>query len=205
MGLMDSGGYDPIFEARPENLAVQAKFDASPAEASRAYGIRWVLVANADYYKKEWEYWWAVTKNNWCFDFSDSDWPAYREKFLPAAKLRVRREEVSLYELPDASPLAFDSGESASAAADRVSWLGAEVEVPGTGQRSVVVNIVVRPWLRAAMRTAAAGILGRRVGTHGGPRARRRNVTFRFSTICLGGGEFSPPWAWQRRRLPAWS
>ena len=27
---------------------------------------------------------------------------------------------------------------------------GAEVEVPGTGQRTVVVNIVVRPWLRAA-------------------------------------------------------
>ena len=103
-GAYGFGGYDPIIEARPETQAFQDKFAASPAEASRAYGIRWVLVANADYYEKEWEYWWAVRKSEWCFGFSDSGWPSYREKFLPAAELRFRREEVSLYELPDASP-----------------------------------------------------------------------------------------------------
>ena len=80
MGLTDSGGYDPIIEARPETRAFQDKFAASPAEACRAYGIRWVLVANADYYKKEWEYWWAVRKSNWCFGFSDSGWPSYQEE-----------------------------------------------------------------------------------------------------------------------------
>ena len=59
-GAYGFGGYDPIIEARPETQAFRNKFAASPAEASRAYGIRWVLVANADYYRKEWEYWRAV-------------------------------------------------------------------------------------------------------------------------------------------------
>ena len=76
--------------------------------------------------------------------------PAYREKFLPAAELRVRREEVSLYELPDASPLAFDRANPRAPLPIEFHGWGAEVEVPGTGQRTVVVNIVVRPWLRAA-------------------------------------------------------
>ena len=149
-GAYGFGGYDPIIEARPETRAFQEKFAASPAEACRAYGIRWVLVANADYYKKEWEYWWAVRKSDWCFGFSDSGWPTYREKFLPAAELRVRREEVSLYELPDASPLAFDRANPQAPLSIEFHGWGAEVEVPGTGQRTVVVNIVVRPWLRAA-------------------------------------------------------
>ena len=149
-GAYGLGGYDPIIEARPETQAFQDKLAASPAEASRAYGVRWVLVANADYYEKEWEYWWAVRKSKWCFGFSDSGWPSFQKKFLPTAELRVRREEVSLYELPDASPLAFDRASPRTPLPIDFHGWGAEVEVPGAGQRTVVVNIMVRPWLRAA-------------------------------------------------------
>src|SRR5208282_5632438 len=110
-GAYGSGGYDPIIQGRPEMKAVNEKFAASPVEASRAYGIRWVLVANADYYQQEREYWQGAMKSDWCFDFSNSSWPTYREKYLPTAELRFRCEEVILYELPHASPMAFDRAE----------------------------------------------------------------------------------------------
>ena len=89
-------------------------------------------------------------KRYWCFDFSDTDWPAFREKSLPVAKLLLRREEVSLYEIPDASPMAFARSNPRAPLEIEFHGWGAEVKVPGTGQRNVVVNIVVRPWLRAA-------------------------------------------------------
>ncbi|MGO9108224.1 MAG: hypothetical protein ACLP9L_03230 [Thermoguttaceae bacterium] len=149
-GAYGLGGYDPIIEDRPETRAYQDKFAASPMEASRAYAVRWILVANADYYKKEWEYWWAARKSTWCFGFSDSGWHDYREKFLPAAKLRAQREEVSLYEIPEASPMAFDRARPRAPLSIEFHGWGAEVEVPGSGQRTVVVNLVVRPWLKAA-------------------------------------------------------
>ena len=76
--------------------------------------------------------------------------PPIEEKSLPAAELRFRREEVSLYELPDASPMAFDRANPRTPLPIEFHGWGAEVEVPGKGQRTVVVNIVVRPWLRAA-------------------------------------------------------
>jgi hypothetical protein len=149
-GAYGFGGYDPVIEARPETRAIQDKFEAAPAAAGRAYGIRWVLVANPDYYKKEWEYWWAVRKSNWCFEFSDSGWSNFQEKFLPAAKLRFRCEEVSLYELPDASPMAFDRADPRLPLPIEFHGCGGDVQVPGAGQRTAVVNIAVRPWLRAA-------------------------------------------------------
>ncbi len=149
-GAYGFDGYDPVMEARPETQAFREKFEASPAEAARAYGIRWILVANAEHYQKEWEYWWAVLKSKWCFEFSDSAWPSYREKFFPAAELRVHREEVSLYELPQPSPLAFDRANPQTPLPIEFHGWGAEVEAPGKGPRTVVVNIVVRPRLRAA-------------------------------------------------------
>jgi hypothetical protein len=149
-GAYGFDGYDPIIENRPETQAMRAKFAASPAEASRAYGIRWLLTANADYYKQEWEYWWPLSKSNWCFGFSDSGGPATWDQSLPAAELRVRREEVNLYEVPDASPLAFDRANPQAPLPIEFHGWGAAVEVPGTGQRTVVVNLLVRPWLRAA-------------------------------------------------------
>jgi hypothetical protein len=149
-GAYGVDGYDPVIENRPETIAFRKRFIASPAEAGRAYGIRWGLVANADYYKAEREYWWAVSKSDWCFGFSDSAWPNLREKSFPAAELRFRNREVSLYEFPDASPLAFDRATPRAPLPIEFHGWGAEVQVPGRGQRTAVVNIAVRPWLRAA-------------------------------------------------------
>jgi hypothetical protein len=165
-GAYGFDGYDPMIEYRPETCAFQEKFAASPAEAGRAYGIRWVLVANPDHYAKEWEYWWAVNKTRWCIEslgswkssseesaYSESAWPDYQKRFLPAAKLCVHREEVSLYELPDPAPMAFDRASPQAPLGIEFHGWGAEVNVPGTGQRTVVVNIAERPWLRAASGT----------------------------------------------------
>ncbi len=149
-GAYGFNGYDPVSEARPETLAMQEKFAAAPMEASRAYGIRWVLAANAEYYKLEREYWRGATNSDWCFDFSDSSWPSYRQKNLPAAELRFQREEVSLYELPDASPMAFDRAEPRRPLSIDFHGWGAEVQAPGNGPRKIVVNLADRPWLRAA-------------------------------------------------------
>jgi hypothetical protein len=149
-GAYGFGGYDPVTEARPESRAIQDKFDASPGEAARAYGVRWVLVANADYYRQESPYWRSVRNCDWCYDFSDTAWPQYRQQFLPAAELCYECAEVSLYEIPDVSPLAYDRANPRSPLPMTFSGGGAEVQIPGSGQRTVVVNLATRPWLRAA-------------------------------------------------------
>ncbi len=149
-GAYGFGGYDPISELRPETEAFRRRFEISPAEAGRAYGIRWALVANADYFEQEWEYWWTLRKSKWGFGFSDPDWPEFQKKFLPAAQLRFRCQEVSLYELPDASPMAFEMANPQTPIPIEFHGWGAEVNVHGSGPRTVVVNIVDRPWLRAA-------------------------------------------------------
>ena len=154
-GAYGFGGYDPIVSGRPESLAIESKFDAAPAEACRAYGVRWVLVADAEHYKREADYWQGVSKCNWCFGFSDSSWPNYQEACLPTAQLRVQREEVSLYEISEASPLAFDRANPSTPLPIEFHGWGSAVQVPGNevsgnGPRTVVVNIAMRPWLRAA-------------------------------------------------------
>jgi hypothetical protein len=149
-GAYGFGGYNPVTEARPESLKIQERFAATPSEAAQAYGIRWVLAANAEYFKQESGYWRSVRDNDWCYEFSDTAWPQFRQQSLPAAELRFRNEEVSLYELPDASPLAFDRAHPRSPLPIRLSGSGAEVEAPGNGPRTVVVNLAMRPWLRAA-------------------------------------------------------
>jgi len=147
-GAYGFDGYDPIIAARPETRAILDRFVESPAAASRAYGIRWILAANSDYYLKEQGYWWAVRNSD--FSYADSGWPRRREDLLSAAKLRVWRDEVSLYELPDASPMAFDRANARAALPIEFHGWGAEVEAPGEGRRTIVVNIAERPWLRAA-------------------------------------------------------
>ena len=149
-GAYGFSGYDPIAQVQPETHACRKKFEAAPAEAARAYGIRWVLVGNAEYYQKDWEYWWDTMKSKWSPGFSDSTWPDFRAKSLPAAKLRFRREEVSLYELPDPCPLAFDRAAPQVPLPIEFHGWGAEVQTPGKGPRTVVVNLAARPWLRAA-------------------------------------------------------
>ena len=148
-GAYGLDGYDPVIEARPETQAFQGKCAASPEEARRAYGVRWMLVANADYYRQERGYWTGVNDSDWCYGFSDADWPRYQKQCLPAARLCVCCKEVSLYELPGASPLAFDRASPQAPLSIEFHGWGADVESPGQGPRSVVVNFVMRPWLRA--------------------------------------------------------
>ena len=141
-------GYDPIIEARPETLETLQRFRASPVAASRAYGIRWFLVSNPDYYGQERDFWWTYQKSYW--PFCDPAPPDYLRPLLRAAELRYRSPEVDLYELSDVSPMAFDRAAPQVPLAIGIHGWGGEVQTPGKGDRTVVVNIAMRPWLRAA-------------------------------------------------------
>ena len=117
-------------------------------------------------------------KKNWCFGFpEDSGWPGFSGTASLGAELRVRREEVSLYELPDASPIGLRSGPSAQAPLPIVFHKPA----PRWNRRCLacgtsVVNIALRPWLRAASGRQPLESIGRRVGADGGPCTRRRDA-----------------------------
>jgi hypothetical protein len=148
-GAMAFAGYDPIIERRPESLAIQERFDHDPVATARAYGVRWVLAANPDHYRPERDFWQAVRKKDWCFDFMDEGTPSAEERVMSTAELRVNREEVRLYELSDASPMAFDETKPGQPLPICFRGWGAEVESPGDGQRTVVVNMAMRPWVKA--------------------------------------------------------
>ena len=149
-GALAFGGYDPIIESRPETRAMQTRFDDSPVAAAKAYGVRWILTANPDHYRAERGFWQAVWKNDWCFEFMQKGPPCNEERVLSAAQLRVARDELSLYELPGASPLAFDRAKPDVSLPIRFRGWGAEVDAPRGGPHAVVVNMVMRPWVRAS-------------------------------------------------------
>ncbi len=141
-------GYDPITESRPETLEVLRKFRDSPVEASRAYGIRWFLISNPDYYDTEREFWLAIHGSYW--PICDPAVPDDLQPLLRTAKLCYHSAELDLYELPDVSPMAFDRAAPQRPLPIRFHGWGGEVQTPGKGVRTVVVNVAARPWLRAA-------------------------------------------------------
>ncbi len=143
-------GYDPIIAGRPETLSMQARLENEPLAAARAYGVRWILVANPEYYRPERDYWQAVRKNDWCFDYMDDGATSAVERLLPAARVRVQREEVCLYELPETSPMAFDRSEPGISLPVRFHGWGAAVDAPSGAKRTIIVNMAMRPWVRAA-------------------------------------------------------
>ena len=149
-GAMSFGGYDPIIENRPETQAVQARFDDDPVAAARAYGIRWILAGNPDHFWPERDFWQSVRKSDWCFDYRDDGTADGPERVVQAAQLRVQRDELRLYELSGVSHIAFDRSNPVVPLPIRFRGWGAEVESPGEGERTVVVNMAMRPWVRAA-------------------------------------------------------
>ncbi len=149
-GACAFGGYDPIIENRPETQKLQAHFDDAPIEAARAYGIRWILVANPDHYWPERNYWQSVRKCDWCFDYMDQDATGSLDRVVRASELRVQREELRLYELSGTSRMAFDRNKPSDPLPIRFRGWGAEVDCAGGGERSIVVNMAMRPWVQAA-------------------------------------------------------
>lgn len=149
-GAMSFAGYDPIIENRPETQAMQARFDDDPVAAARAYGIRWILAGNREHYWPERDFWQSVRKSDWCFDYGEDEVASSPKQLVQAARLRVQRDELRLYELSGASHLAFDRGNPSVSLPIRFRGWGAVVESPGAGERTVVVNVAMRPWVKAA-------------------------------------------------------
>ena len=149
-GALAFAGYDPIIERRPESLAIQARFDRDPITTARAFGVRWILAANPEHYRPERDFWQQVRKKDWCFDFMDEGPPSGEERVIAAAELCVDREDVRLYALNGASSLAFDKAKPDIPLPIRFRGWGAAVDSPGRGVRTIVVNVAMRPWVRAA-------------------------------------------------------
>ena len=149
-GAWAFAGYDPIIERRSESLAIQARFDHDPIATARAFGVRWVLAANPDHFWPERDFWQQVRKKDWCFDFMDEGPPSGEERVMSASKLIVQRDDARLYELGGASPMAFDTVKPDLSLPIHFHGWGAEVESPGGREKTVVVNVAMRPWVRAA-------------------------------------------------------
>ena len=123
-GALAIGGYDPIIAGRPETIAQQARIDADPLAAARAYGVRWILAANPEHYRPERDYWQAEWKNDWSVGFMDPNSPSNAEKLVPSAQLRADCDDVRLYELENACPMAFDREKPMGSVAHAVFRLG---------------------------------------------------------------------------------
>ena len=141
-------GYDPLCEMAAEFQDAQQRLQTTPVAACRAYGIRWLLIAKPDFYRRECGYWMKEIKRPWCIGL-DVPLPEEITSLCDAASPCVQREELTLYELANVSPMAFDKSRPSEALPIRFRGWGADVEVPGGGARSVVVNVLARPWLRA--------------------------------------------------------
>jgi len=150
------GGYDPIMERRPETVAAEERMKEQPIEACRAYAVRWIIVANAEHYRQEAPYWRSFLDGDWCWNYMKDDrLPSYVQALREASTPVFQCDEMTLYELDNASPLAFAENQPRTALPIRYHGWGAEVEVwdglprPSIGERSIVVNILQRPWLQA--------------------------------------------------------
>ncbi len=148
-GAWAFAGYDPIIERRPESSAIQARFDRDPIATARAFGVRWILAANPDHYWPERDFWQQVRKKDWCFDFMEEGPTSGEERVMSASKLIVQRDDARLYELTGASSMAFDTAKPDLPLPIRFHGWGAEVESPGDGEKKIVVNLAMRPWVRA--------------------------------------------------------
>ena len=148
-GALAFAGYDPIIERRPESMAIQARFDRDPIATARAFGVRWILAANPEHYRPERGFWQQIRKKDWCFDFMEEGPPSGEERVMSAAQLIVQRDDARLYELGGASQMAFDTRKPEFPLPIRFHGWGAEVETPGSGERTIVVNVAMRPWVRA--------------------------------------------------------
>jgi hypothetical protein len=148
-GACAFAGYDPIIERRPESMAIQERFDHDPVATARAFAVRWILAANPEHYRPERDFWQAVRKKDWCFDFMEEGPPSGEERVMAAAQLRLDRDDVRLYELSGPCNMAFDKLKPEIALPIKFHGWGAEVESPGGGERTIIVNMAMRPWVRA--------------------------------------------------------
>ena len=143
-GVYSFNGYDPIADFRPETMFARKKMREDPVQACRAYGIRWILSPNPDYYGAE-----IPEMEALCPVFIDQGIQAQRDAIAKSATLVLRQKETLLYELADVSPLAFDEAQPKTALPIRFLGRGADIDVPGTGRRTIIINVLTRPWLFA--------------------------------------------------------
>jgi hypothetical protein len=137
-------GYDPIGEFRPETVAARQRLHKDPVAACRAYGVRWVTAPNPDYYQGETAEMAAI--NPYFVDLGTSQ---DLDPIRKAAVSCLQEKTTLVYEIGNVAPLAFDEARAAVGLPLSFDGRGAEVEVPGSGERTIVVNVLARPWLHA--------------------------------------------------------
>jgi len=138
-------GYDPVVQCTlPHAYAAQQLLD-SPLAAARAYGIRWHLTVrgvgpvrseNPEMYEVEEE-------------------PPYEKAFheLQPLKLPCAYESGALLltELDNVDPLAFVEGRAYPQLPLRMHAAGIDVDIGSAGGKSVIVNFLWRPEMKASV------------------------------------------------------
>jgi hypothetical protein len=141
-GIPAVEGYDPLVDTRPEDQRASGHLDADPQQGARVWGVRWVLVWEPGF---GWNF--SEDKNAW---FMEVTAPNQQHRFFalrPALRLRVRDENVALYELSGASPMAFSGVDSSLPV--RFDGNGASVDVRSVREGTpVTLNVMGRRWMR---------------------------------------------------------
>jgi hypothetical protein len=133
-------GYDPLVQRFGRYSACVERIMNTPQEALAAYGVRWLLA-----HRTTWGGWKPQTPNRF-------------ERVLPFVDLlqtlgNNRQKSLGEFdqflvaiEIPDASPLAFDTAHPTDALPLRMSVAGLDIDlVPGADSRKIVVNFLRYP------------------------------------------------------------
>jgi len=139
--VMTVEGYDPLVEARPEDRAAIQRADTDISAAARAYGTRWVLVDEGGFRSRS-------DENAGPMEITA---PAAERRFArlrPSLRLVAWVPGYTLYELPDAAPLAFVKERPGVPLPVEMTWSGIRVDTAGIPANSaIILNVLGRRWM----------------------------------------------------------
>jgi hypothetical protein len=147
--VLSCEGYDPLTESKPEIVAVRARFATNPAEAARAYGVRWIVVSNLLKH--------PLTGPLPHMRFAKLG--GFLEPLSRASIVKLSTPDVEIREIPYPDPMAFRESAPLEALPIRLSGAGADVDVSGLKAGGpVIVNFLCWPDMAATVDGRSAAV-----------------------------------------------
>jgi hypothetical protein len=137
-------GYDPLVQRFGRYYACVERLDSEPQATLAAYGVRWLLV-----HRTAWRGWEPQTPNRF-----ERVFPLlYLLRTLGSLKevaLPSLNDVLTVFEIPDAAPLAFDAARPTEALPLRMSTAGLAIDVDRKPEpRNIVANFLWYPSIAA--------------------------------------------------------
>ncbi len=160
--IPSAGGYDPLVENSPENMAAQDRFIADPLAAYEAYGVKWALVSDLAIN--------PVTSGNPNVErmerpLANSCIGARLKALQSKAKIRLSLPKLTIWELPKAAPMAFAA--TCPNIALPIHWDGAGATVDVSSSKEggqVIINALWRPEMKAEADGLSVPVVADHVG-----------------------------------------